>query len=124
DLNRPDNITSLEMVLDDYCCMRTLSYFPKLHSVCLIQQDMRKIEGLERCSELQRLLLNENAIEKIEGLQHCRKLQKLYLPFNCIKEIGDGLAGLENLEVLWLAGNQLSSLQGLCTPNLTELNAA
>ncbi|CAJ1404219.1 unnamed protein product [Effrenium voratum] len=168
-----------EEVLDDYCCMRTLSYFPKLHSaarllrssgltsldgasipleeatvdssaslpshwvafqVCLIQQDgsrqlacgkadteskdMRKIEGLERCSELQRLLLNENAIEKIEGLQHCRKLQKLYLPFNCIKEIGDGLAGLENLEVLWLAGNQLSSLQGLCTPNLTELNAA
>eukprot|EP00435_Cladocopium_sp_Y103_P048968 s1287_g14.t1 len=70
----------------------------------------------------------ENSIKKIEGLQNCLNLQKLYLPFNCIKdlapEIGSGLAGLEQLEVLWLAGNQLRSLENLVLPSLTELNAA
>lgn len=124
DLKTPERITNIEMVLDDYCCMRTLAHFPKLQSVSLIQQDIQKIEGLEYSPELQRLLLNENSIKKIEGLQNCLNLQKLYLPFNCIKEIGSGLAGLEQLEVLWLAGNQLRSLENLVLPSLTELNAA
>lgn len=124
DLAKPDRIRNLEMVLDDYCDMKSLEHFPKLQSVCLIQQDIRRIQGLDRCMELERLLLNENSIERIEGLQNCRKLQKLYLPFNCIQEIGTSLAGLVELKVLWLAANRLTSLQGLDAPNLTELNVA
>jgi len=99
DLTKPDRIRNLEMVLDDYCDMKSLEHFPKLQSVCLIQQDIRRIQGLDRCMELERLLLNENSIERIEGLQNCRKLQKLYLPFNCIQEIGTSLAGLVELKV-------------------------
>eukprot|EP00929_Paragymnodinium_shiwhaense_P061797 TRINITY_DN30882_c0_g2_i1.p1 TRINITY_DN30882_c0_g2~~TRINITY_DN30882_c0_g2_i1.p1 ORF type:complete len:1502 (-),score=435.63 TRINITY_DN30882_c0_g2_i1:512-5017(-) len=88
----PEKITSIEMVLDDYNCMRTLCHFPKLRNVCLIQQALSKIEGLEGCVEL---------------------------------EIGSGLAGLVSLETLWIAENQLTSLDGLAhAAALTEVNAA
>ncbi|CAE8736190.1 unnamed protein product [Polarella glacialis] len=125
DLARPEKVTSIEMVLDDYCCMETLENFPKLKSVVLIQQAIQKLEGLTTCIELERLLLNENLIEKVEGLQNCAKLKKLYLSTNNIKDIGNGLEGLRSLEVLWIAGNQLTCLQGLQNaPNLLEVNAA
>lgn len=38
--------------------------------------------------------------------------------------MGTALDSLEQLEVLWLAGNQLRSLDALELPNLTELNLA
>lgn len=124
-LHHPERITSIEMVLDDYHCMATLSLFSKLRSITLIQQAISKIEGLDNCLELERLLLNENRIRKVEGLEKCASLKRLYLCSNLIEEIGTGLAGLRKLEVLWLAENQMSSLQGLqSVPSLSELNVA
>lgn len=125
DLKQPDRVTSIEMVLDDYCCMKTLNIFTRLRSVCLIQQAISKIEGLDKCYELERLLLNENRITSLEGLGNCAALKQLHICTNAIEEIGNGLCGLVRLETLWIAENQLKGLQGLAhAPNLTEINVA
>lgn len=125
DLLHPERVTHIEMVLDDYCCMRTLKHFSGLRSLCLIQQAIAKIEGLECCHNLERLLLNENCIKEIEGLENCTNLKQLFLCTNLIAELGSGLAGLKRLEVLWVAENRLANLHGLSmAPALTELNAA
>mmetsp|Transcript_54162 Transcript_54162/g.128967 ORF Transcript_54162/g.128967 Transcript_54162/m.128967 type:complete len:1461 (+) Transcript_54162:95-4477(+) len=125
EMRNPEKVTSIEMVLDDYCCMASLQYFPNLKSVVLIQQAISKIEGLDTCPHLERLLLNENCIQKIEGLEGCQKLKTLCLCTNAIQEIGDSLAGLTELSVFWVAENNLRSLAGLDkAPNLTEFNAA
>ncbi|CAK0831117.1 unnamed protein product, partial [Prorocentrum cordatum] len=125
DTQRPERVTEIEMVMDDYCCMKALGYFVNLRSVCLIQQAITRLEGVDACPNLERLQLNENQIERIEGLQNCRRLKKLYLCTNSIDEIGDGLNGLDQLEVLWIAENRLTSLLGVgSATSLTELNAA
>mmetsp|Transcript_85019 Transcript_85019/g.154917 ORF Transcript_85019/g.154917 Transcript_85019/m.154917 type:complete len:119 (-) Transcript_85019:1-357(-) len=69
DIQHPERVTNIEMVLDDYCCMGALKYFVNLKSVCLIQQAITTIEGLDSCPALERLLLNENRIKTIENLQ-------------------------------------------------------
>eukprot|EP00927_Polykrikos_kofoidii_P060458 TRINITY_DN55439_c0_g1_i1.p1 TRINITY_DN55439_c0_g1~~TRINITY_DN55439_c0_g1_i1.p1 ORF type:complete len:1435 (-),score=232.12 TRINITY_DN55439_c0_g1_i1:221-4525(-) len=123
--NHPERVTRIEMVLDDYTCMATLSLFRKLKSVCLIQQAISKIEGLEECVELEMLLVNENRIQRIEGLHNCVKLKELNLCTNLIQDIGSSLKGLTSLQVLWLAENQLTSLCGLeHVPALVELNVS
>ena len=78
---------------------------------------LRPLEGHEcmRCRHLTRCCLPTSK-------QHAAL--RLYLPFNCIKEVGSSLDSLEQLEVLWLAGNQLRCLKALELPNLTELNLA
>jgi len=125
DISRPERVTHIEMVLDDYCCMIALKYFVNLKSVCLIQQAIVKIEGLESSPDLEKLVLNENKISKIEGLGSCHRLKSLYLCTNAITELGTGLGGLRQLELLWICENLLGSLRGLeLAPSLTELNAA
>eukprot|EP00928_Gymnodinium_smaydae_P027750 TRINITY_DN21353_c3_g1_i1.p1 TRINITY_DN21353_c3_g1~~TRINITY_DN21353_c3_g1_i1.p1 ORF type:complete len:1571 (+),score=412.13 TRINITY_DN21353_c3_g1_i1:289-5001(+) len=125
DLQNPDRVTHIEMVLDDYCCMQTLNLFPKLRYVCLIQQAIAKIEGLQKCQQLERLILNENRIQCLEGLNECVNLKQLCICTNEIDAIGAGLQGLSKLEKLWLADNRISVLEGLRhTPALTELNIA
>lgn len=67
---------------------------------------------------LEELCLSQNIIEKIEGLDHNLSLKKLFLTNNYIKKI-EGLDRLKNLEALWLSENEIRSLRGL--ENLLEL---
>lgn len=125
DLQKPERITNLEMVLDDYNVMDTLRIFTHLRSVCLIQQAIMCIEGLDACPFLERLVLNENCITKVENLGSCSRLRQLHLSSNRITELGNGLQGLHDLEVFWIAENLLTSLHGIeLAPNLEELNVA
>ncbi len=67
---------------------------------------------------LEELCLSQNIIEKIEGLEHNLSLRKLFLTNNNLKKI-EGLDRLKNLEALWLSENEIRSLKGL--ENLIEL---
>lgn len=65
--------------------------------------------------------LNENEITKIDGLEKCTALKSLYLSHNSIKTI-QGLESLSNLEVLWICDNKIDVLENLdYLVNLREL---
>ncbi|CDI82561.1 leucine rich repeat protein, putative, partial [Eimeria acervulina] len=67
-----------------------------------------KIEGLDNCTSLRTLCLNENCIREVAGLSALRDLRVLNLSNNFISDLSglDGCCPL--LEVLHLAANQLS----------------
>jgi len=125
EMQHPERVTHIEMVLDDYCSMQALRYFSNLRTLCLIQQAIVKIEGLEGCHCLELLFLNENQISVIEGLGGCTQLQELHLCTNAIGEVGVGLTGLNQLTLLFIAENRITCLDGLAlAPQLQRLNAA
>ncbi len=73
--------------------------------------DIVKINGLKRLTELEELNLSNNEIISIKGLNTLINLKKLNLTRNDIKEIG-GLEKLTNLESLDLFGNQIFKIKG------------
>uniref|UniRef100_A0A8C4XE44 Leucine rich repeat containing 9 n=1 Tax=Erpetoichthys calabaricus TaxID=27687 RepID=A0A8C4XE44_ERPCA len=128
-------VSVLEMFFSGYPRMVGLSYFPKLKTLMLVGQSIRRIEGLDNCPLLRELWIIECQLTKIEGLQSCIQLQKLFLYDNKIGKI-DNLDSLEKLEVLCLdsnlrleklnlSGNKLCSFKELTRlanlPCLTDL---
>ena len=95
-----------------------------IRRVCSLQQlinlrrasfsdnEMEKIEGIETCTLLEELCLDQNHIRKIEGLGSLVFLKKLDLGHNSIRSI-DGLETLVHLTQLSLEDNQITSLRGL-----------
>ncbi|MFX1520480.1 MAG: leucine-rich repeat domain-containing protein [Promethearchaeota archaeon] len=65
-----------------------------------------EIIGLERLSNLQKLILDHNKIREIKGLDHLKNLKELDLRYNEITEI-KGLEHLINLQELHLSGNPI-----------------
>lgn len=114
----------------------------------VLPQRIERIEGLQGCPNLKKLWLVENRISVIENLHPCTGLQELYLTSNKITDIAglDSLVSLEvraaqhsNLlladpllsdpvwlaQVLWLADNYISSIQGVSRlTNLQQLDLA
>lgn len=125
ELGRAANeVTHLEMFLQDYPRMLGLHMFTRLTSLQLIDQGITQIEGLEQCTQLEKLWLIENSIGAIQGVEQLTQLRELYLYSNRIRRI-ENLAALTNLEVLWLSDNYISRLEGLDTlGKLRELQLA
>lgn len=104
--------------------MRCLHMFPMLRMLNISQQDVRKIEGLEVCVNLEKLWLHENRIECIECLESLECLEELYLYSNQISKIA-GLQRNTSLQILWLADNHIQRLENLShLSRLRELNVA
>jgi len=119
-----EQVTHLEMFLQEYPKMLSLHHFPFLRTLCLIRQEIKEIEGLEQCIHLEKLWIVENEVTEIKGLSGLHKLRELFLYSNHITHIAN-LEELTNLEVLWLADNNIHSLEGLGTlGKLRELNLA
>ncbi|KAF5838089.1 hypothetical protein DUNSADRAFT_3398 [Dunaliella salina] len=119
-----EQVTHLEMFLQEYPKMLGLHHFPFLRTLCFIRQEIKEIEGLERCVHLEKLWIVENDVTEIKGLNGLHKLRELFLYSNHITQIAN-LEELTNLEVLWLADNNIQSLEGLGTlGKLRELNMA
>ncbi|TYZ63056.1 hypothetical protein PybrP1_006872 [[Pythium] brassicae (nom. inval.)] len=101
-------------IWDHFCHQRGTSIeTPPSHSKS-DQNDnvIKRIGGLEMCSKLEELSLEDNEIGKIENLKTLISLKKLHLGRNRISVI-ESLDTLENLTQLSLEENQISSLQGL-----------
>jgi Leucine-rich repeat (LRR) protein len=71
--------------------------------------DVRKIENLEECVNLQELNLSGNELSAIEGLHRLHNLRKLTLTSNKITSLG-GLEKLEALEHVLIQDNDISNI--------------
>ncbi|XP_060099092.1 dynein axonemal assembly factor 11 [Heteronotia binoei] len=87
-----------------------------LEEVSLHQQDLEKLEHLDKwCRELKILYLQNNLIPKIENVSKLKKLEYLNLALNNIERI-ENLEGCEDLQKLDLTANfigELSSVESL-----------
>lgn len=82
-----------------------------LRKLDLSYNQIKVIAGLDDLAgTLEELYLVENRIKKIEGLAALTKLKLLELGGNGIREVGDGLATLVNLEQLWLGKNKIATI--------------
>ena len=80
-------------------------------------------QGLQQCSKLEELSLDNNSIQKIECIIRWPLLHRLSLADNFISDVGDsGLDALARLQYLSLANNRIKSLAGFQQiPTLSEL---
>jgi protein phosphatase 1 regulatory subunit 7 len=75
---------------------------------------IKKIEGIEHCTEMEELELYDNRLVKLENLTPLTNLVILDLAFNSIKEVTPGsLDTLVNLKKLYLSANKIKKIQGL-----------
>ncbi|PDP73090.1 leucine-rich repeat domain-containing protein [Porphyromonas gingivalis] len=98
--------------------MAWLVDFPALKILDLRDNQLRKLEGLERLTSLTKLILWRNQINKLEGLDRLTSLTWLDLSGNQLIKL-EGLDHLTSLRGLDLSGNQLIKLEGL--DHLTSL---
>jgi hypothetical protein len=85
------------------------------------QKGIKDINGLEYCTNLQRLYLGMNQISDVSPLVGLTNLQDLDLGYNQISDVSP-LAGLANLQYLGLGNNQISDLSPLARlTNLQQL---
>ena len=88
-----------------------LEHFPKLRSLDLMDNNIKKIEGLDTL-KLEKLDLSFNKIGKIENLDKLSNLKELYLGYNHIENIEE-LDRLTKLERLILSSNKIRRIRGL-----------
>ncbi|XP_018603005.2 leucine-rich repeat and IQ domain-containing protein 1 isoform X1 [Scleropages formosus] len=69
------------------------------------------LSTLSECTKLQALTLRRCGLEALEGISRCKDLKYIDVQENAIKFVN--CENLENLRVLLLSGNQLTSIHGL-----------
>jgi C1A family cysteine protease len=96
--------------------------FPDKKLEAAIRAAINKPSGYILISDLEKLTYldddDHKDIQNLEGLQHCTNLTGLYLNNNQISDIS-ALSGLTNLQSLYLSGNQISNINALS--GLTKL---
>ncbi|XP_078535006.1 leucine-rich repeat- and IQ domain-containing protein 1 [Lissotriton helveticus] len=127
------------------CSLSTLSECAKLQSLTMRRCGLTALEGLNNCSDLKyidvqensiqilncealenlcTILLSNNRLTSIHGLDGCPNLKNLELSYNKITRIG-GLDGLRHLQRLVVDHNQLISTKGLeATPTVMYLDCS
>jgi hypothetical protein len=84
-----------------------LENFTSLNELYLSNNDISKIDGLEKMDNLKILAINSNRVNKIEGLDDLDKLTHLSLTGNRISKL-EGLDNLKKLESLHLEDNRIN----------------
>eukprot|EP00929_Paragymnodinium_shiwhaense_P067968 TRINITY_DN34162_c0_g1_i2.p1 TRINITY_DN34162_c0_g1~~TRINITY_DN34162_c0_g1_i2.p1 ORF type:complete len:683 (+),score=226.86 TRINITY_DN34162_c0_g1_i2:95-2143(+) len=99
--------------LRDACTSNNGYEAPELNNVLLLaHKGFRKIENLEKYTEVKSLFLECNGLRQIENLGVLRGLKSLYLQQNVIERI-EGLDCLVNLQYLNLAHNAITRVENL-----------
>ncbi|KAI7898728.1 uncharacterized protein BX663DRAFT_564532 [Cokeromyces recurvatus] len=98
-----------------------LERFNNLQSICLRQNLIIDIEGLDSLSQLKELDLYDNKISHMRGLNNLTQLRSLDLSFNKIKHIKN-IDRLTELTDLYFVSNKISKIENLNTQiNITNL---
>ena len=139
---------SLDFCLDDIVRMDFVQHFVNIKELVLINQGIQMIEGLDRLRFVEKIWLSHNFISDIKNLDKLRNLRELYIGWNKIRDTSGleknlmleklwidccqvdcimGLNGLERLEHLNLAGNNIEQigigLDGLVSLSFLNLSA-
>jgi internalin A len=86
-----------------------------LEKLDLSNNQITKIEGLDKLVNISKLSINRNKITKIEGLDKLVNIKHLYLSDNKITKI-EGLDKLVNIISLYLDSNDIYEIEGLIKP--------
>mmetsp|Transcript_5088 Transcript_5088/g.13666 ORF Transcript_5088/g.13666 Transcript_5088/m.13666 type:complete len:384 (-) Transcript_5088:249-1400(-) len=87
---------------------------PRILELDVTNNRLRRIERLEQCTAMERLVLRQNEIELITGLGELRNLVELDLYMNEIRDLPEGcFQALTKLERLDLSFNQIRDLTKL-----------
>ena len=86
-------------------------FWSEVEELELDHKKIRKIENLEKLSNLKRLSLCDNEITRIEGLDDCYGLEELCLEDNRVQTV-ENLGQLRNLKKLDLGRNKISCISG------------
>ena len=84
-----------------------------LKCLWLESNGIRRIENLEKQTELKCLYLQQNLLDKIENINHLKVLDTLNVSNNTIPLINN-LSGLEKLSTLQIANNHLTTAEDIC----------
>jgi len=74
------------------------------------EREIKNLEGIQYCTNLQELFLGYNYIKDISPLKELTQLKELYLNGNLIEDLSP-LSSLKHLEVLNISHNQVKSLE-------------
>jgi len=109
------------------CVSNGLWRNPAINDKLYLQyQGYHEIRNLEAYTAVKALWLEGNGLAKVENLGHMKELRCLYLQQNAIEALGDGLAGLDELDTLVLSNNYIAAVDGLRghAPKLNTLQLA
>ncbi|EJT6665639.1 leucine-rich repeat domain-containing protein [Clostridium perfringens] len=97
----------------------TIGQLKKLNSIQLMNiTNITNLTGIEYCTNLEYLQLQNQNISNINGLSKCKYLKLINLSNNNIKDLNQ-LNDLTNLRTLWIESNGISDISQL--KNLTNL---
>ena len=107
-----ETVEELELNHQHLRKLHNLEKLTSLRRASFCNNELTRIEGLERCSLLEELSLEDNRVMKLENVASLLLLTKLDLGKNKISRI-EGLEPLLQLTQLSLEDNEISSLAGL-----------
>ena len=107
-----EQVEELELNHQHLRKLHNLERLVSLRRASFCNNDLTRVEGLERCVMLEELTLEDNRIMKLENLTPLTKLTKLDLGKNKISRV-EGLDALTHLTQLSLEENEITSLGGL-----------
>jgi len=112
-LEQQDQLQHLNLKYNQIIRIENLTNLKRLNSLVLNNNDISRLDGLKHLGKtLQRLDLVNNKIRKIEGLENLLALQRLNLENNQIVEL-EGLDSLTALKWLYLKKNKIIRIKRL-----------
>ena len=108
-----DEMEELEILFLSFTEIGALEHTPRLRKLTLIDNGITRISNLAPVSlTLSVLCLCDQELVVISGLQSCPNLKELYLHRNRIASM-DGLQGCARLRKLWLFQNKITAFAAL-----------
>ena len=119
----------IEFVLgdfDNFHQVSELKTFKNMTSLTLVYESIKNIseiiENLPNPEILKHLCLNENEITNLNGVEKLINLEELHVNFNQIEKI-EGISELKNLKRFWICENKIKNIENLPL-NITSFWAA
>ncbi|KAB8152691.1 TIR domain-containing protein [Kordia sp. TARA_039_SRF] len=120
-LNEKQEIIGLNLNDNQISKIENLEKLTNLSVLNISDNQISKIENLENLTNLSELVIIDNQISKIENLENLTNLSVLNISYNQISKI-ENLENLMNLSELVIAKNEISKIENLeKLTNLSEL---
>ena len=114
---KPEEQEEVEFVLGDFANfnkLEDLNVFKNMTSLTLINESIKDIESIvnniPNKSNMKYLCLNENKITDLKGIEQLTELESLQVNFNQIEKI-EYISNLKNLKTFWICENRIQDIE-------------